>query len=156
MKAAILPLGLTVLLATAPLAYGQVSPQENAVNEAVMRQAARITLRQKLEDARAATARHDLAIAAKLYDDAWELVQKVGANVDPEAAQTRAGLTAVRLELARQAQHRSNYLDASTQIADALRVDPANAEALDLKQANDKLLAMQVGRVPDPETLARA
>ena len=51
MKAAILYLGLTVLLATAPLAYGQVSAQEGAVNEAVMRQAARISLRQKLEDA---------------------------------------------------------------------------------------------------------
>src|SRR6516162_4954590 len=111
MKAATLPLGLTVLLATAPVIYGQLSPTESAVNEAVMREANRITLRQKIEDAKAATARHELPLAAKLYDDSWDLVQKVGANVDAEAAQTRTGLAEVRLEMARQEQHRDNYTD---------------------------------------------
>src|SRR5690349_7310948 len=115
MKAVILPLGLTLIIAAAPVAYGQVSPTDSAVNEAVMRQAARISLRQKLEDARAATTRGDLPQAAKLYDDAWDLVQKIGPNnVDAEATQTRTGLAGVRLELARQAQHRSDYLTAST------------------------------------------
>jgi len=39
------------------------------VNEAVYRQANRVTLRQKLDAARDAQERGDLANAAKLYDD---------------------------------------------------------------------------------------
>src|SRR5215472_19051280 len=106
MKAATLPLGLTLLLATVTVSYAQTPAQETAVNEAIMRQANRIALRQKLADAYAAQQRHDPANAAKLYDDAWALVQNIGAaNAEAEAAQARAGLATVRLELARAAQH---------------------------------------------------
>src|SRR5215475_9749323 len=118
MKAATLPIGLTCLLAAAIGAFGQASIQDSAVNEAVMRQANRIALRQRLVDAAAAQERHDLPAAAKLYDDAWSLVQNIGSNVEPEAAQTRAGLSAVRLELAHQAQHRGDYREADIQIRD--------------------------------------
>src|SRR5512138_230451 len=149
MKAALLPLGLTLFLATAAVSFGQAPPQETAINEAVMRQAARISLRQKLVQASEAQARGDLPAAAKLYDDCWDLVQKVGANVDAEAAQTRAGLASVRLELARLAQRRGDYRDAGIQINDVLRVDPSNADAIGLRQANEKLLAQQAGRIPD-------
>src|ERR1051326_433741 len=109
MKAATLPLGLVLFLASAGFILAQAPPQETAVNEAVIRQADRIALRQKLADARAAQDRRDLLKAAKLYDDAWELVQRVGANVEAEASMTRSGLAAVRLELARAAQHRAAY-----------------------------------------------
>ena len=156
MKAATLPLGLTLLLAAATVCQAQVPAQETAINEAVMRQANRIALRQKLAEAYAAQQRRDLANAAKLYDDSWALVQSIGAaNVESEAAQTRAGLSAVRLELARAAQGRSDYRDANVQIIDVLRVDPSNAEALDLKRANEKLLAEQAGHIPDQETQSR-
>ena len=82
MKAATLPLGLTLFLASANFVLAQTPAQDTAVNEAVIRQADRIALRQKLADARATQERGDLLKAAKLYDDSWELVQRVGANVD--------------------------------------------------------------------------
>jgi hypothetical protein len=62
------------------------------VNEAVYRQANRVTLRQKLDAARDAQERGDMANASKLYDDAWELIVKIGSGVEAETAQTRAGL----------------------------------------------------------------
>lgn len=156
MMKATLPLGLTLLLGTAAISHAQAPAQETAVNEAVMRQANRIALRQKLADAMAAQQRRDLPTAAKLYDDAWMLVQNIGmSNAEPEAAQARAGLASVRLELARAAEHRGDYRDATIQINDVLRVDPSNAEALDLKYANDKLMAEQAGHIPDQETQAR-
>src|SRR5262245_8673639 len=124
MKSATLPIGLTLLLAAASVSYAQAPSQDAAVNEAVMRQANRIALRQKLAQAAAAQERHELAAAAKLYDECWTLVLNIGSNVDTEAAQTRAGLAAVRLELAREAQHVSDYRQAGIQIADVLRVDP--------------------------------
>ena len=156
MKAVTLPLGLTLLMATLSLANGQVAPEESAVNEAVMRQANRIALRQRLAEARIAEERHDLPLAAKLYDDAWALVMSIGINnVEGEAAAARAGLATVRLELARAAQHRGDYREAETQLKEVLRVDPSNAVAIDLKRLNDKLLLEQRGHVPDLETQAR-
>jgi type II secretory pathway component GspD/PulD (secretin)/beta-lactamase regulating signal transducer with metallopeptidase domain len=106
-------------------------PEEAAVNEAVYRQANRITLRQRLADARGAQDRHALASAAKLYDDAWELVLRIGSGVDAERYQTIAGLTAVRMELARAAQARGDYKEARTQVDDVLRVDPTSAVAIE-------------------------
>lgn len=153
-KAALLPLGITLLLATAPAFAAQTPAQETAINEAVYRQASRIALRQKLADAASAQQRRDLATAAKLYDDSWELIQKIGTNVDAEKEQTRQGLAVVRLELARAAQKRDDYKAAAVHIDDVLRVWPANAEAQELKQANTKLLAGQRGRIPDDDTKA--
>src|ERR1051326_3049236 len=155
MKSASLPIGLTLLLAAAGSAFAQAAVQDSAVNEAVMRQANRIALRQKLILAADAQQRHDLPAAAKLYDDCWTLVGSIGSNVEAEAAQTRVGLAAVRLELARAAQHRSDYRDAAVQINDVLRVDPSNAQAIELKRANDTLLAEQAGQIPDSDTQAR-
>ena len=151
MKAATLSLALTLLLAAAPAADAQTPPQEAAVNEAVYRQANRITLRQKLADARAAQDRRALSSAAKLYDDAWELVQKIGSGVEAERDQTIAGLAAVRLELARAAQRPGDYKEARTQVDDVLRVDPTNAAAIEFKSGNEKLLAEQRGTIPSEE-----
>jgi len=156
MKPVTLPLGLTILLATSTITLAQAPVQDSAVNEAVMRQANRITLRKRLADARAAEDRHDLQTAAKLYDDAWTLVLNIGINnVEAEAATARAGLAAVRLELARAAQHRADYREADTQVKDVLRVDPTNPQAIELKHLNDKLVVEQQGLIPDAETQAR-
>src|ERR1035438_9221956 len=130
MKAATLPLALILLLTVVPASKAQTPPQETAVNEAVYRQANCITLRQKLADGRAAQDRGAFSIAAKLYDDAWDLVQKIGSGVEAERDQTIAGLAAVRLELARAAQRHGDYKEARTQVADVLRVDPTNAAAI--------------------------
>src|SRR6185369_13586021 len=117
MKAVTLPLGLTLLMATVTLSYGQVPAQESAVNEAVMRQANRIALRQRLAEARSAEDRRDLVNAAKLYDDAWTLLLNIGVNnAEAEAATARAGLATVRLELAREDQNHGDYREAATQI----------------------------------------
>jgi type II secretory pathway component GspD/PulD (secretin)/tetratricopeptide (TPR) repeat protein len=139
-KAATIPLGIILFLATAPVSWSQAPATDTAVNEAIYRQANRITLRQKLTDARIAQERGDLPAAAKLYDDAWELVQKIGSGVEDEALQTRLGLGMVRLELARRAQSRGDLREAKTQVADVLRVDPANAQAQEFHRANEKLL----------------
>jgi type II secretory pathway component GspD/PulD (secretin)/tetratricopeptide (TPR) repeat protein len=151
MKAATLPLALSLLLTAAPASKAQTPPQETAVNEAVYRQANRITLRQKLADARAAQDRGALPTAAKLYDDSWDLVQKIGAGVDAEREQTVAGLATVRLELARAAQRHGDYKEARTQVDDVLRVDPTNAAAIEFKSGNEKLLAEQRGTIPSQD-----
>ena len=151
MKAATFSLALTLLLAAAPAADAQTQPQEAAVNEAVYRQANRITLRQRLSEARAAQDRRDLPAAAKLYIAAWELVQKIGSGVDAERDQTVAGLAAVQLELARAAQRRGDYKQALERLTVVLNVDPTNAAAVDLKSANEKLLAEQRGTIPSEE-----
>jgi type II secretory pathway component GspD/PulD (secretin)/tetratricopeptide (TPR) repeat protein len=155
-KAVTLYLGLTFLLATALASWSQTqgTAEQTAVNEAVYRQANRVLLLQKLAEARAAQARHALPAAAKLYDECWDLVQKTGTGVEAERDQTIAGLTAVRLELARAAQSHNELEEAQTQIQDVLRVDPSNVAALDFKRANEKLIAEQRGNVPSPEAKA--
>src|SRR5438034_1153791 len=105
-NAATLRLSL-VLFLILPAARGQVLDQQSAVEEAIRRQADRLTLRETLAQARASQARHDLPGAARLYDACWDLIQKIGpVGIDNEIAETRAGLVAVRMELARANQHR--------------------------------------------------
>src|SRR5439155_17274639 len=74
------------------------TPEEIAIGEAVYREANRITFHQKLEAAHNAQARRELVNAAKLYDECWDLIQKIGSGVEGEIDDTRAGLAAVRLE----------------------------------------------------------
>src|SRR5215468_6081892 len=97
--AAILPLGLCLLLANSTVALAQTTPdQAAAITEGLQRQAAQITLRTKLASASDAVARHDLPAAANFYDEAWDLVTFIGvASVGPEADQTRVGLASVRM-----------------------------------------------------------
>src|SRR5262245_26335327 len=134
----------------------QASGETTAVNEAVYRQANHIKLRQKLADAQAAQARGNFAAAAKLYDDTWELEQKIGAGVDQEKAQTQAGLSVVRLQLAKDAQARGEYRDAKREIDDVLRVNPADPAALAMRKQNDQILEEWKGRYPSEEAKATA
>jgi general secretion pathway protein D len=150
-KAATLPLALVCLLSAAPALIAQTPPEQTAVDEAVYRQANQIVLRQRLAEAKAAQDRQALPTAAKLYDSAWELVQKIGSGVEPEREQTVAGLSKVRLELARSAQSHGNYLEARTQVNDLLRVDPTNAAAIEFRSNNEKAIAEQRGTTPSPE-----
>ena len=118
-------------------------------------EADQITLRQKLELARIAEARKDFANAAKLYGDAWTLVQRIGPGVEAEARQTAAGLKSTRLELARAAQRRGDYRDAQQQINDALRANPADPEVLAFAATNAKFIEAQRGRIPPPEVVSQ-
>lgn len=118
MKAATPYLGLTLLLASLTAACAQVADKDVAIREAVYRQANCILLRNTVIKARDAQEHGEAVVAAKLYDDCWDLVQKIGPGVEQEAAQVRAGLSVVRLELARSAQHRGNFREAKVQVDD--------------------------------------
>ena len=147
-KAVTTPLCILLIAVSALRLCAQPSPTDAAIQEAVRRQADRIALRQKLDEARAAEQRHDLVTAAKLYDDAWSLVESIGPSSEPEARQTVAGLTAVRMELARAAQHHGDLREAETQVKDVLRVNPNDPAAIAFESENTKMMKGQRGLVP--------
>jgi hypothetical protein len=154
-KAVSLSLGFILLMATAAALPAQTSSTDMAVNEAVIRQANTIVLRQKLEDAKNAAARGDMVGAAKLYEDSYSLVQQIGSGIDAETAQTVAGLAGTRLTLARQAQGRGDLREAESQISRVLKVDPQNSAALAFKQQNEQMLNKMKGKIADATTLER-
>ena len=152
-KAAPLSLGLILLLAaTAPMS-AQTSPEDMAVNEAVLRQANTIILRQKLLDAKNTAGRGDLPGAAKLYEDAYALVEQIGSGITNETALAISGLASTRLALARQAQSQGDLHEAATQVNRVLKVDPQNSAALAFKKGNDRLVASMRGKMPDDATV---
>jgi tetratricopeptide (TPR) repeat protein len=152
-KAAPLSLGFILLLAAAAMLPAQTSPTDAAVNEAVLRQANTIILRQKLLDAKNTAMRGDLTGAAKLYEDANTLVEQIGSGIPEEKAQTISGLASTRLTLARQAQSKGDLHEAATQVSRVLKVDPQNAAALAFKKNNDRALASMNGKMPDDATV---
>src|SRR5580658_1235789 len=97
-KAVLLPI-TCILLVTASAAPAQTTSSSSdasaAVNEAVMRQADVIVLRQKLDAANSAVQQKDFTAAAKLYQDAYNLVQTIGPGIQQEASQTVSGLVSV-------------------------------------------------------------
>ena len=131
----------------------QATNQDAAVDAAILWGPSRILLRAKLADARAAQERGELANAAKLYDDAYELLlRKAGSGEAEEARQARSGLATVRLELARSAVRRGLYREAKANVDDVLRVDPTNAAALTFSQKYNQQLAGQIPEDTAPET----
>ncbi|HEY3763376.1 MAG TPA: hypothetical protein VGN23_16645 [Verrucomicrobiae bacterium] len=153
-KVVSLSLGILFLVATAvTLPAQQMSPSTEAVNEAVLRQANTIVLRQKLEDARGAQARGDLQAAVKLYEEAYGLVQSIGSGIDSETAETIAGLDATHMESARLAQKAGDFSEADRQVTRVLKVDPHNPEAIAFKKQNDDLIVAMKGKMPDQETI---
>jgi predicted Zn-dependent protease len=86
------------------------------------------------------------------------LVQEIGTGqgIDWESMQTVQGLTAVRMELARQAQKRGDVKEAKTQVDLVVKVDPQNPEGVALKSAVDKSLKEMEGRIPSDPALEQA
>ncbi len=143
---------LVLLLVLAPAARSQQStPAESATDEAVRRQEGMILLRKVLAEAAESRQKQDLAGASRLYEEAYRLVQKVGVGIDAETQETISGLSAVRVELARQAQRRKDFQEAALHINRVLAVDPKNPEALKLKKENDLALEALLGRTPSKE-----
>lgn len=136
-----------------PAAISQTSADNAAVAEAVRRQAYTIEMHQKLTDAQQAFDAKDFARAAKSYEGAYELSQRIGIGIDIETKAAVSGLVATRLQLAQRAEAQRDYVEARTQINGALRVDPKNSVALQFKQQNDALLAANSGRMPSMEAL---
>ena len=155
-KAVLLPLGFIFLLTAAMPLPAQTSAVDDANIQAVLRQAGRITLRQKLVLAKDALAHGDLVDAAKLYQEAADSAQQIGSGIDAEAFQALAGLSQTRLSLARQAQSDQDFNEAAKQILIVLKYDPKNAEALTLKKRNDQLVESYRGNIPDAATIDQA
>src|SRR5271169_2684377 len=132
-KAASLSLGFFLLLAAAGMLPAQTSPTDAAINEAVLRQANTIILRQKLMEAKNAAVRGDLPGAAKLYEDANTLVEQIGSGIPEEKAQTISGLASTWLALARQSQREGDLHEAAIRVNRVLKVDPQNPDALAFK-----------------------
>ncbi len=144
-------LSLLLLAVSVTSSVAQPAPADSATDEAVRRQAALITARKTLAEAKAAQDKIDLVGASKLYEEAYKLVQSVGVGVDAEAQQTIAGLATVRLALAKQAQHRGRFEEADLHVKRVLTVDPRNEAALKFKKENDKALDALKGYVPSRE-----
>src|SRR6185312_2972635 len=107
-KVAFLTLGLAAFVAFPVNAPAQDNSAAIAVNEAVLRQANTIVLRQKLAEAQGLAQHGDIVGAAKLYQESCDLAQKVGSGINAESAQAINGLAATRLTLAREYQSRGN------------------------------------------------
>ncbi len=152
-KAVSLSLGFAFLLVATTLP-AQTGSTDVAVNEAVLRQANTILLRQKLLEARNAQMRGEISDAAKFYDEADQLVAKIGPiSITNEVALTVAGVASTRLTLARQDQNQGDLRGAATQVNRVLKVDPQNSAALAFKKNNDALLTSMRGQMPDQQTL---
>jgi len=147
-----LSFGFALLVASSAIVLAQDTPTDTAVRQAVVNQANTIVLHQKLASAQEAQQRGNLPLAAKFYEEAWKLVQSIGPNnLGPETQATVQGLSGVSLALAKDAQRRHDWREADIRITRALKVDPKNPEALEMKRANDKILLETRGTYPSPE-----
>src|SRR4051812_31301358 len=153
-KTAIATLCLVCVLC--PGAFSQdADPTRDAIQEALVRQAAKIDLHKRLGEAQAAERRGQLQDAAKLYEDCLSLLKKVGVGAEQEAGAVLAGFAHVRLLLADQSMRRMDFNDAEHQITRVLNEDPKNPRALALKAALAKARAESEGLMPSNEAIAK-
>jgi len=155
-KAALIFFGLAALLALPAAVPAQDTSTAIAVNEAVLRQANTIVLRQKLTDARRTELAGDTVAAAKLYQESCEMVGQIGSGIDSEAAQAMNGLSRTRLTLAREDQAHGDLRDAAKQVQQVLNVNPKNPEALAFKKQNDEMIAAMKGQIPSAPVVEQA
>jgi len=126
---------------------------QDAGEVAVRREEKAIILRNLLDTAAAATKQGDLTTAAKAYEDAWNLTEELGGNVEKERAVTIEGFASTRLALAYAAAKDGDFKEADLQVKRVIKVDPNNVRAKNFKRENDVRLAGLVGRVPSEEAL---
>lgn len=155
-KSVSVSLGLMLLCAAAWPGQAQTPPTAVAVEEAVRRQADTIALRQKLEEVRRAESRKDIVAAAKLYEEAYKLVESIGDFTTPEARATISGLSALKLDLARAAQKRGDLEEAAVHVNRVLKINPQDEAALAFKKQNDRLIEEQKGMRPTAAAIDRA
>jgi tetratricopeptide (TPR) repeat protein len=157
-KAVLFPISIIILMAaTAVPAQTNAPYVMTAANQAVIREANTIILRQKLAAANAAVQQRDLVAAVKLYEDAYNLVTSIGPmSIPQEASATVSGLVSVRMELAHEAERQGDLHTADMQVSRVLTIDPTNAEAIAFKKQNDLLIAQTRGQQPDMATQAEA
>jgi type II secretory pathway component GspD/PulD (secretin)/tetratricopeptide (TPR) repeat protein len=149
--------GVCLYLAIAIAASAQTaSPAQAAEEESVRRQENTILLRQRLAQAEVAQKAGDNASAARLYQEAYSLSQRIGVvGVEKETQKVVAGLSDVQLRLAQQAQNQGDLASAETWVNRILAVDPKNQAAQNYKKTILKLREAQKGRIPSDELKAR-
>src|SRR5215469_13607466 len=123
-KAVLFPISFLILMA-ATVVPAQTSSTYGgaAVNEAVLREANTIVLRQKLAAANLKVQQKDLVAAANLYEEAYGLVQSIGPiSIPNETTETISGLVSVRMELAREAERQGDLHEADVEVSRVLKV----------------------------------
>src|SRR5678815_5425318 len=130
-------------------------PTQDAIRESLIRQTAKIDLRQKLADAQAAQRKGDNFLAARLYDEALALATRAVTGVDQEYRQVLVGMTQVRLILADQAQRRLEFDQAENHARIVLKEDPKNEAVLAFVAQNARLRGEMEGRMPSQDAIAR-
>ncbi|HMJ63932.1 MAG TPA: hypothetical protein VK615_01175, partial [Candidatus Binatia bacterium] len=130
-------------------------PAQEAVRESLIRQTAKIDLRQKLADAQAAQRKGDNFLAARFYDEALALAKRAVAGVEEERRQVLIGMTQVRLILAEQAQRRGEFEQAENHAKIVLKEDPKNEAVLAFLAQNARIRAELDGRMPSQDAIAR-
>ena len=146
---------LSVIVAATVM--GTAQPVQSVVeDEIVRREEALIVLRMKLEQADALKAEGELMKSALLYEEAVRQLEIVGeiSQVEVERARTLEGMSAVRLKLASMDQRGGRLVEADKQVVRVLKLNPNDPAAIKFKEANDKLLEENRGRIPSRETLA--
>ena len=127
-----------------------------AAQEAVKKQADTIDLQNKLVDAQATVQRGDVAGAAKLYQECYDLSQQIGPGIPMLTQQAVDGLASTCMVLAKNAQSNGDYREANVRVMQVLKANPKNQEAIAFKARNDQMLAAQIGHVPDSPTIDRS
>lgn len=123
------------------------------------RQEATQNMRIQLHKAQGLEANGQLTDAAKVYQEAYEIIPRVQigkADVEVDKKAVLAGLSGVRLKLARQAAAKGDYLEANQQLDLALKRDPNNPQLLQARVEFDKAQALLKGKTPDAATVALA
>ena len=131
------------------------SVQTLVQDEIVRREEALIVLRMKLEQAESVKSEGDFVKAAQMYEEAVRQLEIVGEIPQVENERERAwkGMSAVRLKLAALEQRNGRFFEADKQVGRILKLNPKDVDALRFKEANDKLLAENRGKMPSKETL---
>src|SRR5580692_5659015 len=144
-KAALKLLCFALLLAAPALRAQTGDATSAAVQEAVRREAATITLREDLKAAQAAEQARDLVRAAANYQNCYSEAKAIGETVQPEMDQIKASLGVVLMELAREARDHHDYNAAENRYLELLAVDPQNMAAVNAERENKAILKSQEG-----------
>ncbi|NBQ25368.1 MAG: hypothetical protein EBU26_14120, partial [Verrucomicrobia bacterium] len=150
-----LVLGLSMASGLSAQSVEQLTNTEKAKREEAV-----IALRIKLDQADAARANaskpEELLGTALLYEEAVNHMNRVGpyGGIDSERDRVIAGMSEVRLAMAKVFQKSQQFYEADQEVTRILKLDAENADALAFKAQNDRLIARYTGRQPSRDAIA--
>lgn len=148
-------LRILLLCATLPCLWAQ-TPAQLLQEEAARRDEKAIYLRQTLDSAEILLGQQDYPAAAKVYEQAWDLVEQLGAAAASERDRARVGFVEARMALAAAAKKNRDYREVNNNVTRALYVDPNNTAVKAIKAENDVRLNELQGRLPSDQALSDA